>query len=84
MICEVLDLCCQRFVDLGDGLGEVLGFGVEQLLDPRQRYAGLREGLDPNQVDDGVGVVAPVSRAVANRFGQQSVQIGRASCRERV
>jgi hypothetical protein len=27
-------------------LGELLGFSVEQLLDPRQRYAGVGEGLD--------------------------------------
>jgi len=69
VIREVADLCCQRFIDLGDGFGELLGFGVEQLLDPRQRYAGPGERLDPNQVDDCVGFVAPVSRAVASWFG---------------
>jgi hypothetical protein len=47
----------------------LLGFGVEQLLDSRQRYAGVGEGLDPNQVDDCFGVVAPVTRAVASWFG---------------
>jgi hypothetical protein len=68
---EVLDLPPQRLVDLGDGLGEPLGSGVLQVVDPRERHAGVGEDLDADQVEYGLGAVAPVARAVAGGLGEQ-------------
>ena len=70
----------QVAVDLGDRRGEPVGVGGEQLLDAGQRYAGLGQRLDLDQVD---GVLRRCSagnrrsRAAAPRAGRAGGNGGR-------
>ena len=52
-------------------LRELILARLEQLGHPGQRYAGLGQGPDPDQSNDGVRVVPAVARAVARRLRQQ-------------
>lgn len=65
----------QVAVDLADGLGELLGVGLEQLADPGEGYAGLGQRLDPNQVDDVLDAVPAVARCVSVRLRQQAALV---------
>src|ERR1035441_6687663 len=69
---EVPDPALERLVDLGDGAGELGGVEIEELTDPVEGHAGVGEGLDPDQVDHGLGVVAAVARAVTDWLSEQA------------
>ena len=65
------DLGAQVLVDLLDAMGELLGAGVEELLHPGQRHAGVGQGADPDQSHDRGGVVGPVAGVGALGLRQQ-------------
>jgi hypothetical protein len=71
-VLELVDLSLQGLVDLGHGLGELLGSGIKQFVDPCERHTGVGEDLDADQVEHGVGVVAPVPRGVTRGLRQQA------------
>lgn len=41
-----------------DGISEVGGLGGGELRDAGEGHAGLGQGLDPDEVDDGLGAVS--------------------------
>ena len=65
------DLGAELLVDLLDAAGELLGAGVEQVLDAGERHTGVGQGVDPDEPDHGRGVVGAVAGAVALGLGQQ-------------
>jgi hypothetical protein len=75
VLLPVPDLRAQAPVDFGDGGFELLLVRDQQLADTRQRHAGVGERTDPDQLDDGVGVVPPVAGVVAFRLRQETLGV---------
>ena len=75
MALALADLGAQAAIDVLDRRGELLLVGRQQLVHPRQRHAGVGQRPDPDQLDDGCRVVAPVPRLVALGLGQQPLGV---------
>ena len=71
MLLPLPDLRAQPPVDVGDGRGELLLPRLQQFLHPGQRYAGLGQRADPDQLHNRRGIVAPVTGVVPLRLRQQ-------------
>ena len=67
------DLGAQVLVDLLDATGELLRAGVEELLHPGQRHAGVGQGADLDQSHDRGGVVGPVAGVVRSGSGSSPI-----------
>ena len=74
-VLERPDLLLQGLVDLRHRLGELLGSGVEQLVDACERHAGVGQDLDAHEVEHGLRVVAPVARGVTRGLRQQAALV---------
>ncbi len=71
VLLDLTDPGLQRAVDGRHFGSELRRCRVEQLLDPREGDTGLGEGLDSDQIDDGLGVIAAVAGCVPGWFPQQ-------------
>ncbi len=65
------DLGAQILVDLPDAAGELLGAGIEKLLDPGERHAGVGQGADLDQSHNRGSVVGAVAGVGALGLRQQ-------------